>query len=387
MHRTIFITGASGALGPHLLAELLRDEENHGVVAVLRPSRRSLSNRADELRTAIERLTSEQERGRIRPMSRLELIEGDVRRCDLGLESRDLDRVLRSVDVIVHAAAKTRFTAAPSELHDANVEGTRQMLALAHRHCPRLRQFLFVSTTCVAGTKTGSIPECLQAEPAAFMNGYERTKWEAEWQVATSDLPTRIARLSTCIGGERAGYVHRFGAIHQSMRWLIRGLVPMVPAADGARVDLIATDVAAQWLARAVATAPDGLEVCHVAAGQQAIPLRQLLESAVAHLRNRVPAWKRGQIEPPAIVDAATFEVFARSIADSGDALFARVLEAAESFFPALLYPKVYQTDRAERLWGGPLPLSDWRSTLARVIDFGCASEWRRPAREVVHAA
>ncbi len=63
--------------------------------------------------------------------------------------------------------------------------------------------------------------------------------------------------------------------------------------------------------------------------------------------------------------------------------LLTRVLEAAGSFFPALLYPKVYQTARAERVWGGPLPLSDWRSTLGRVIDFGMhADHWRRRPRD-----
>jgi hypothetical protein len=103
-----------------------------------------------------------------------------------------------------------------------------------------------------------------------------------------------------------------------------------------------------------------------------------LVECAVAHLRNTLPGWKSGQIDAPVIVDAATFRLFERSVAQSGDVLFARVLAAAGSFFPALLYPKVYQTVRAEALWGGPLPLSDWRSTLRKVIDFGCTREWRR---------
>ena len=138
----------------------------------------------------------------------------------------------------------------PRDLHDVNVEGTRHVLAFAHR-CPRLEQFLFVSTTCVAGTRTGVIHERLEDEPAAFLNPYERTKWEAERLAAAADLPVRIARLSTCIGDEQTGYVHRFGAIHQALRWLIRGLVPLVPAVEGSRVDLIATGVAARWIARA----------------------------------------------------------------------------------------------------------------------------------------
>jgi len=42
-----------------------------------------------------------------------------------------------------------------------------------------------------------------------FVNLYERTKWEAEQLTVAAALPVRIARLSTCIGGERTGSVHR----------------------------------------------------------------------------------------------------------------------------------------------------------------------------------
>jgi hypothetical protein len=64
----------------------------------------------------------------------------------------------------------------------------------------------------------------------------------------------------------------------------------------------------------------------------------------------------------------------------SRDPLFRRVLESVRSFLPTLLYPKAYETDRAEACWGGALPLGDWRLTLGKVIDFGCAHGWRTEA-------
>src|SRR5258708_40311217 len=100
--------------------------------------------------------------------------------------------------------------------------------------------------------------------------------------------------------------------MHQSIRWLVRGVMPMLPAVDGSRVDLIATDMAARWIARAATHPVEGLEVCHVAAGDRAIPIRDLLSAVAAHLRERVPAWKRGQIQAPLVVDGATFDPFER---------------------------------------------------------------------------
>lgn len=376
MRRTILITGASGALGPPLLAELLQSDGTDRVIVLLRPGPRR-DRRVQELRAAVAQMAAEAGHQRAWRPDRLVCVAGDIGRCDLGLGRGESDGLANEVHLLIHAAANTKFSMPAGELHNVNVEGTRHVLAFASR-CRHLEQFLLVSTTCVAGTRTGIIPERLEDEPGAFVNAYERTKWEAERLAAQADLPVRIVRLSTCIGGERTGYVHRFGAIHQSLRWLVRGLVPMVPGVAGSRVDLIATDVAVRWIARAAEHTVNELDVCQVAAGQQAIPLHDLVECAVAHLRDTRPGWTSGQIEAPVIVDAATFRLFERSVAHSGDVLFARVLEAAGSFFPALLYPKVYQTVRAETLWGGPLPLSDWRSTVRHVIDFGCSRQWRR---------
>lgn len=385
MGRTVLVTGGSGALGPHLLAELLQCEENEQVVALVRPGP-EWSDRFEDLRRTVNELIGSEPSRTRECVPRLLPMSGDIHRDDLGLEDSDRIRLVNQVDVIIHAAAETRFAAPLRDLRHTNVDGTRRVLELARR-CSRLQQFLLVSTTCVAGTRTGAIAERLHEEPGEFVNLYERTKWEAERLAAAAGLPVRIARLSTCLGGERTGYVHRFGAIHQSIRWLVRGLMPMLPAADESRVDLIATDVAARWIARAATRSVESLEVCHVAAGDRAISIRDLLSAAVSHLRDRVPEWKSGQIQAPLIVDAATFDLFERSIRQSGDALFSRVLEGARFFFPALLHSKGYDTARAERLWGGPLPLSDWRATLNKVIDFGCACDWhrRRHMRKPAH--
>jgi hypothetical protein len=170
------------------------------------------------------------------------------------------------------------------------------------------------------------------------------------------------------------------------MKWMTQGLLPMLPAAEGSRFDVIATDVAARWIARALTRSLNGVEVCHVAAGAHAVPVRDLLDCTVTSLRELIPAWKNHQIEPPALVDAATFARFERTVTQSGDRLFRQVLASASAFLPALLYPKVFETEESERVWGGPLPLSDWRTTLHRVLAFGAAGGWRpRPASEYAH--
>jgi nucleoside-diphosphate-sugar epimerase len=380
----VLLTGATGSLGPHLVLELLRAKEIERLYLLCRSDEHASSARVQILRAGMIEAAGSADAAIAR--RDVMTVPGDVRDPWLGMVDGQYDALAPDLDVIIHAAADTRFTASSSELREVNVGGIRNVVGLAQR-CPRLRQLLVVSTACVAGTRTGVIPERLDADPSSFVNEYERTKWHAERVAAGGHVPLRIARLSTCIGSAHNGYVHRFGAIHQSFRWFMRGLIPMVPGTSESRLDFMPSDIAARWIARAAMCPVDGLEVCHVAAGKLAVSLEDLIDCVVEHCRGTHPGWKARQLESPAIVTAETFDLFRRSVAQAGDLLLLRVLESACSFLPALLHPKVYRTEQAERVWGHALPLTDWRSTLGKVIDFGCARGWTSVAApETSHA-
>ena len=369
----ILITGATGHLGPHLLAALLRDGAFDRVFVAAR------GDAATRVRD-IERIArAELAAGGVAANAHVRVIPA-VADLNAGeIFSTAADREIRnSVAVVVHAAADTRFGAPIDVLRRANVEPTRALCHYA-AGCPGLRQLLFISTACVAGQRTGVITEDARDAPDGFANAYEQSKWEAERVVIASALPARIARLSTCAGSDRTGYVHRFGALHHLLHWLSRGLVPMIPGSADTPVDLISTDVAASWIARAATLDPRALEVCHVALGRDGIPLGRLLDAVLPLVNPRV--------QRPLLVDAGVFSTFNSMVRLSGDALLARVQESAAAVLPSLLHPKVYETTEAERCWGGPLPHPEWRAMLARVIEFGKLQRWGfAPAVEACHA-
>src|SRR2546421_10841812 len=95
--RNIFITGATGSLGPALLAELLAGDNQ--VTALVRRE-----HPLDERVTAIQ---------------------GDLTRA--GLTAAAIDR--RDIDVVIHAAAGTRFRALRDEQERGNVGRTEKGLA------------------------------------------------------------------------------------------------------------------------------------------------------------------------------------------------------------------------------------------------------------------
>lgn len=366
MPRRILLTGATGALGPHVAAELLALPAVDRIHILVRSSSVPARDRFDawsKTVCALHRAAT----GQAVDRARLHLVEGDVAEPGLGLQPRQCQELARQTDIILHAAADTRFLGPADVQQDINVEGTRRLLEWAGQ-CPSLQQFILVSTICVAGSSTGRVPEA-SFVPPGFVNRYEKTKWEAEQLVLASPLPVRSARVSIVTGSHATGAVHRLGALHHVLRWFGRGLIPMVPGTPTTLVDLIAVETAARLLARAaVADTPDKA-IWHIAAGERAIPLHDLMEFVWQEFAAEREAAQSRRTTMPRIVDAAAFEALRQRIGDR-DPVQAHLIKSIDSSLPGLLYPRVFDTTAAETLWGGPLPLPDWRQTLRRVIRF-----------------
>jgi nucleoside-diphosphate-sugar epimerase len=279
-----------------------------------------------------------------------------------------VESVTDDTEIIIHCAANTAFRAPLDELRTANVEGTRRMLEFAAR-CPRLKKFIHVSTVCASGDTTGFIAEAALSRPTAFLNPYEESKWEAEQWVLGADLPTEIIRLSIVAGSEKDGSVRRQGALHHTLFWLWRGLIPMMPGAEETPVDIISTEYAASFIAAAAQSAQKSeTGILHACAGEFAPRLGELLGHLTTAFSAQSAAWRTGAILPPSLVDAQTFGLFETTVQQSGDLLFQRVCGDAKSFLPSLLYPRVYGNQHALAL--NPQAIGDWRSLASLVSHY-----------------
>lgn len=363
----VLLTGATGAIGPMLAGELLSGGAAAELRVLLRPTLKGgdrFAAWADVVAGLVE------QSGRRFDPARIAASPADLRVDGLGLSGSQAADLAREAEVIIHAAADTGFRSPPDEQWNTNVNGVRRMLEFAER-CPRLRKFVLVSTVCVSGTMVGRIQESIPDEMPGFVNHYERTKFEAERLAATSKLPVEIVRLSIVTGSHATGAVQRVGALHHVLKWFGRGLIPRVPGTPDTTVDLIATETAAMFLARVV-TAPSrpGL-VCHVAAGEHAVRLDDLMHFTWRHARGDGPSAADGADAGPRLVDGTEFRRFCQSLDPERQRVLQQSMESVQTCLPILLYPRVYETSRAQQLWGGPLPLYDWRLTLAKVLRAG----------------
>src|SRR5580658_3888227 len=354
MAQTILVTGATGMIGQALVPRLVHRNDVRAIFALTHTSEYMGSS------------------------SKVTPVRGDVTTSpDLGIAPEFSREILDRTNVIVHAAANTRFSASLDEARIVNLEGTQNLLAFASR-CPRLKALAALSTVHVAGKRTGTICEEDLEHTSGFVNSYEHSKYEAELVLreSMSGLPISVLRLSTVLGST-TGEVRRMAAIHHALRLYYNSLAPMIPGKPDSLVDLIAVEYAAGAVEHFAVEDFQAGRTFHICGGENALTLARLLElTREAFLRYR-SSWRKRAIEMPAIVDLPTFELFARSAEEVGDNILRNSVAIIKHFVPQLAYPKIFSDVECTcSLQAKGLPNPSVQEFYPQVVRWLVESEW-----------
>lgn len=170
----LLVTGGTGFLGAHLLAELLAHTDTEIVALVRAPD---AAAGAERLVAAIRRTGRWEEPWR----ARIRALPGDITAPDLGLPAGVRRSLAASLDGIIHSAAVVHWAAPYAALRAANVDAIRPLLDLA---APRNVPIHHVSSLGVYPMH-GDLPMPLDERRAPDAHeqltlGYFQTKWAAE---------------------------------------------------------------------------------------------------------------------------------------------------------------------------------------------------------------
>jgi 2-alkyl-3-oxoalkanoate reductase len=186
------VTGAPGFVGRTLVEKLLAGQ--HHVRGLVRTA------------------------SRVEPLRRLgaELYYGDLR------DMESLDRAVKGVDVVFHAAARVGVWGRPEGYYEANVIGTRNLLEAMRR--AGVARLIHFSSVSVYGSRTGLINE---TEPAERIGDpYGDTKIEAEALIRENTrrhgLAATVLRPSLIYGPYDYNYIPR------TSRNILRGRMRIV---------------------------------------------------------------------------------------------------------------------------------------------------------------
>lgn len=234
LNETIFLTGFPGFIAERLVKRLAA--EGARMLLLVQPSFIERA-REDVSRISLETGT---------PASNFLILEGDITRPDLGLNSFDLEMTRAEATAIFHLAAIYDLAVARDTAVKVNVEGTRNINRLA-RSLKNLRRYHYVSTCYVAGLREGLIRETELRHTAGFRNYYEETKYLAEMEVEAlkSDLPVTIHRPSVVCGDSRTGETAKYDGIYYLIHYLRMqpGLLSLINIGNNnVRLNLVPVD-------------------------------------------------------------------------------------------------------------------------------------------------
>ncbi|KAJ5665881.1 uncharacterized protein N7477_008329 [Penicillium maclennaniae] len=252
---TIFLTGATGFLGAHILRDLLtRKAPSTKVVALVR---------AKSEEQALERIRSTCRAYGFWDDSwtnKLQALCGDLGKPQFGLSQAVWDGLTKSVDAVIHNGALVHWVYPYSTLKPANVMGTIDALKLCGSG--KAKQFAFVSSTSAldkdyyvqeserslaAGGNGISEEDDMEGSAVGLGTGYGQSKWAGEYLVKEAGrrgLRGTIIRSGYVLGDSTTGttntddFLIRMlkGCIQLSARPNINNTVNMVPVDHVARI-------------------------------------------------------------------------------------------------------------------------------------------------------
>jgi myxalamid-type nonribosomal peptide synthetase MxaA len=196
----IFLTGATGFLGVHLLAELLETTSARVHCLV----------RADSESSGSERLAGALESHglwRADRAARIVAVPGELDKPLLGLGAARFDALAREVDAVYHNGAAVNFVYPYRALKQVNVLATEDVLRLACLH--KTKPVHYISTVGVLDRGDDVLEESLVVPlHDKLLGGYEQSKWVAERLVGMASergLPVATYRPSRIVGHSRTG--------------------------------------------------------------------------------------------------------------------------------------------------------------------------------------
>ncbi len=213
--RTVLLTGATGFLGIHVLAELLASDPAARAYCLVRATSRE---------HALQRILDQARRFELQvDAGRIHALCGDISAPALGLAGPDWELCCRDVQQIVHASAHVNHIEGYATFRDSTLAMT-EVIRLAGT--ARLKPVQFISSTACCALKVGDAfsihdKEDFIDDGACVYGGYGQSKWVQETllrRAHAAGLPYVIHRFGELSGSSRTGLGQTDDMVHRLLQ-------------------------------------------------------------------------------------------------------------------------------------------------------------------------
>ncbi len=249
----VFVTGASGFLGKHLMERLI--ENNHQITVLLRDVQHS--NKQSLIQDWQQRVEKIKMAG---GHPSVDVVEGDIVNVDLEKVDAKHQLLLSNYDHIYHLAAIYDLGAAKEKTLQCNVQGTENILNKMDEdsfsgcfHC--------VSSIAIAGNFKGEFSESMFEEGQRHEHIYNRSKFLSEKLVRekrenSPKYDVRIYRPSAIVGHSKTGEMDKIDGpyygfvVVSGLKRIFPSWFPLVLPKNNALMDMVPVDYVADALYR-----------------------------------------------------------------------------------------------------------------------------------------
>lgn len=260
---TVFITGATGFLGAHILAELIEREDyrNRDIVCLVRCA--SSDHGVERIRETFSRYNLN-----ALNLGRVKIISGDLVLPEFGLDYKDYENLAIVTSEVYHCAATVNMMADYETLKPQNVTATKSIVQFCLNG--RRKKLNYASTLSVFVSTNRNEGVALETDrldnPCIIYGGYGQTKYVSEKFLL--NVPSELCSINIIRYGLLCGdTTNGISAPKDFLGMFIRGakLVKALPVDSSGKlgIDISPIDIASKMTVD-IATKSDG-GIYHIA--------------------------------------------------------------------------------------------------------------------------
>ncbi|KAK2608982.1 hypothetical protein QQS21_002462 [Conoideocrella luteorostrata] len=214
----IIVTGATGSLGAHVVAQLANQDNISHIYCLVR---------ARDASKALQRVKASMIRRQLyhqlslTARRKIHAFPSDLEQADLGLSRQNYQEMTDRLTAIIHCAWSVNFNMQLSSFEKGNIAGVSNLLALCRSaHPPATMNFCSSVSTCTNATQS-PIPERVADIEWAQGMGYAQSKTVAEHLCAKAvdqGVTTRVLRVGQIVGDTKHGIWNSQEAIPMMMQ-------------------------------------------------------------------------------------------------------------------------------------------------------------------------
>jgi thioester reductase-like protein len=207
--RHAVLTGATGGLGAHLLAQLVGSDEIDKVYALVRASSDFVALKRTLESLSVRGLSPTQEQ-----LEKIVALPADLSKPDFGLGKERFERLSWSVGLVIHSAWAVNFNISVQSFEKEHIAAVQNLINLCQRDRRREwpASFFFCSSvsSAAATPRPGTVPEGPVTDISHVQKtGYARSKYVAEHIVLNAarqaGADARVLRVGQLVGDSKVG--------------------------------------------------------------------------------------------------------------------------------------------------------------------------------------